>query len=144
MCEILCHYQAWLLTVLKMGKCVIHQVKVLVAQSASSVAQSCPTSCDPMDCSTPGFLSITNSRSLLNSCPSSRWCHPAISSSVVPCSSCLKSFPATGSFPMSQFFASGGQSIGVSYYWLVICGLLNHHPLKDNWVLSSLWQWWID
>ena len=114
MCEILCHYQAWLLTVLKMGKCVIHQVKVLVAQSASSVAQSCPTSCDPMDCSTPGFLSITNSRSLLNSCPSSRWCHPAISSSVVPCSSCLKSFPATGSFPMSQFFTSGGQSIGVS------------------------------
>ena len=49
-----------------------------------------------------------------NSCPSSQWCHPAISSSVVPFSSCLQSFPALGSFPMSQFFASGGQSIGVS------------------------------
>ena len=49
-----------------------------------------------------------------SSCPSSRWCHPAISSSVVSCSCHLQSFPASGSFPVSQFFASGGQSIGVS------------------------------
>ena len=49
-----------------------------------------------------------------NSCPSSRWCHPAISSSVVPFSSCPQSLPASGSFPMSQLFAWGGQSIGVS------------------------------
>ena len=49
-----------------------------------------------------------------NSCPSSRWCHPTISSSVVPFSSSLQSFPASGSFPTSQFFTSGGQSIGVS------------------------------
>ena len=48
------------------------------------------------------------------SCLSSHWCHPTISSSVVPFSSCLQSFPASGFFPMSQFFASGGQSIGVS------------------------------
>ena len=48
-----------------------------------------------------------------NSCPSSRWCHPTISSSVVPFSSRLQSLPASGSFPISQFFASGGQSIGV-------------------------------
>ena len=47
-------------------------------------------------------------------CPSSRWCHPPISSSVVPFSSCPQSFPASGSFPMSQLFASGGQSTGVS------------------------------
>ena len=46
-----------------------------------------------------------------NSCPSSWWCHPTISSSVVPFSSCLQSFPASGSFPVSQFFASDGQSI---------------------------------
>ena len=46
-----------------------------------------------------------------NSCPSSRWCHPTISSSVIPFS-CLQSFPASGSFPMSQFFASCGQSVG--------------------------------
>ena len=49
-----------------------------------------------------------------NSCPSSQWCHPAIPSSFIPFSSCLQSFPASGSFPMSQFFTSGGQSIGVS------------------------------
>ena len=49
-----------------------------------------------------------------NSCPLSQWCHPTISSSVVPFSSCLQSFPASESFQMSQFFASGGQSIGVS------------------------------
>jgi len=49
-----------------------------------------------------------------DSCPSNRWCHPSISSSLVPFSSCLQSFPASGSFLMSQFFASGGQSIGVS------------------------------
>ena len=49
-----------------------------------------------------------------NPCPSSQWCHPAISSSVVPFSSCPQSFPASGSFPLSQLFASGGQSIGVS------------------------------
>ena len=49
-----------------------------------------------------------------NSCPSSQWCHPTISSSVIPSYSCLQSFPASGSFPMSQFFASGGQSIGIS------------------------------
>ena len=49
-----------------------------------------------------------------NSCPSSWWCHPTISSSVIPFSSCLQSFPASGSLPMSQFFASSGQSIGVS------------------------------
>ena len=55
---------------------------------------------------TPGVYS--------NSCPSSRWCHPAISSSVVPFSSCPQSLPASESFPMSQHFAWGGQSTGVS------------------------------
>ena len=49
-----------------------------------------------------------------NPCPLSRWCHPTISSSVVPFSSCPQSFPASGSFQMSQLFTSGGQSIGVS------------------------------
>ena len=49
-----------------------------------------------------------------NSCPSSRWCHPTISSSVIPFNSCLKSFPAAGSFPMSLFFKSSGQSIEAS------------------------------
>ena len=49
-----------------------------------------------------------------NSCPLSRWCHPATSSSIVPFSSCPQPLPASGSFPMSQLFTSGGQSIGVS------------------------------
>ena len=49
-----------------------------------------------------------------NSCPLSQWCHTTLSSSVVPFSSCLQSFPASGSFPMSQLFVSGGQSIEVS------------------------------
>ena len=49
-----------------------------------------------------------------NPCPTSQWCHPTISSSVISCSSCPQSFPASGSFPISQLFASGGQSIGVS------------------------------
>ena len=49
-----------------------------------------------------------------NSCPLSRWCHPTISSSVILFSSCLQSFPASGSIQMSQFFTSGGQSIEVS------------------------------
>ena len=68
----------------------------------------------PWTAAHPASLSITNSRLYSNSCPASRWCHPTISSSVVPFSSCLQSFPASGSFQMSQIFTSGGQSIGVS------------------------------
>ena len=59
-------------------------------------------------------LSITNSWTHSNSCPSCQWCHPAISSSVIPFSSCPQSLQALGSFPMSQLFAWGGQRIGVS------------------------------
>ena len=56
-----------------------------------------------------------------NSCPLSWWCHPTISSSVIPFSSCPQSFPASGSFPMSQLFTSGGQSIRVSASASVLC-----------------------
>ena len=65
----------------------------------SSVAQSCLTLCDPVDCSTPG-LPIHHQTPVVysNSCPLSRWCHPTISSFVVPFSSCLQSFPASQSF----------------------------------------------
>ena len=59
-------------------------------------------------------LSIANSRACSNPCPLSQRCHPTISSSVIPFSSCLQSFPASGSFPMSWLFASGGQSVGAS------------------------------
>ena len=64
-----------------------------------------------MDCSTPGFP-VLHGWVCSNSCPLSQWCLPALSSSVAPLSSCPQSFPASGSFPMSQFFPSGSQSIG--------------------------------
>ena len=82
--------------------------------TVSSVTQSCPTLWDPMDCSTPGFC-------VHHRLPELAQIHVQrvgdainLSFSVVPFSSCLQSFPASGSFLMSQFFASGGQSIGVS------------------------------
>ena len=59
-------------------------------------------------------LSITNSQSLLKLCPLSQWCHPTISSSVIPFPSCLKSHLASGYFPMSQLFISSGQNVGAS------------------------------
>ena len=59
-------------------------------------------------------------RAYSNSCPLSQWCHPTISSSVIPFSFCLQSFPASGSFQMNQFFSSGGQNIGVSASALVL------------------------
>ena len=68
----------------------------------------------PWNAAYQDFPSIINSWSLTNSCPLSQWCHPTILSSDVPFSSCLKSFPASGSFWMSQLFTSGGQSNGVS------------------------------
>ena len=79
-----------------------------------SVAKSCPTlrpcgiqhARPPCPSPTPIVYS--------KSCPLSQWCHPTISSCVIPFSSCPQSFPASGSFPMSQLFTSGDQSIGVS------------------------------
>ena len=79
-------------------------------------------------------------RAYSNPCPLSRWCHPIISFSVVPFS-CLQSFPASGSFPMSQLFSSGGQNIGVSALasvflmniqdWLIL-GLIGWISLQDS------------
>ena len=83
-------------------------------QFSRSVAQSCLILCDPMDWSTPGLPASSAPGVYSNSCPLSRWCQPTSSSSVVPFSSHLLSFPASGSFAMSLFFTSGGQSIGVS------------------------------
>ena len=68
----------------------------------------------------------------LNSCPSSQWCHPTISSSVVPVSACLQSFPAAGYFPMSWLFLSGGQSIGNS----VLASVLQW--ISKGWFLLGL------
>ena len=80
----------------------------------SSVAQHVWLFATPWTAAGQASLSIANSQSLLKLMCIDRWCHPAISSSVVSFSSRLQSFPASGPFPVSQFFASGGQSIGVS------------------------------
>ena len=104
----------------------------------NSEAQSCLTPCDPMDCSTPG-LPVHHQltpRVYSNSCPLSRWCHPTIPSSVIPFSFCLQSFPASGSFQMSQFFPSGGQSIGVSASTLVL-------PMNIQDLFPLRWTGWI-
>ena len=75
-------------------------------------------------------LSFTNSRVYSNSCPLSWWCHPTISSSVIPFSSRLRSSLTSGSFPVSQLFASGGQSIGVSDWASVLpMNIKNLFPL---------------
>ena len=89
----------------------------------------------------------TTPRACLNSCPSSWWCHPTISSSVTPLSSCLQSFLASGSFPMSLFFTSGGQSIGVSasvllrsiqdWFALELTGLISLQSKGPSRVISN-------
>ena len=86
----------------------------LTTHQFSSVAQSCPT-LQPhgLQHTRPPRPSITP-RAYSNSCPLSQWCYPTISSSLVPYASDLQSFPASGSFPMSHFFASGGQTMGIS------------------------------
>ena len=79
----------------------------------------------PFSSPTPGAWS--------NSCPSSRWCHPTISSSVVPFSSCLQSFPASGSFPVSWLFTSGGQR--VTWFSSIPLGVLEMGGL--GWIFGS-------
>ena len=82
----------------------------------SSVAQSCPTLCDPVDCSIPGLPVHHQLPEFTQTplSPLSQWCYPSISSSVIPFSSHFQSFPASGSFLMSQFFISSGQNIATS------------------------------
>ena len=82
--------------------------------SSIQFTQLCPTPCNTMNCSTPGFPVHHQLLELANPCPLSQRCHPTISSSVVPSSSSLQYFPASECFPISQIFASSGQSIGVS------------------------------
>ena len=88
-----------------------------------------------------------------NSCPLSRWCHPTISSSVVPFSSCPQPFPAPGSFPVSQLFTSGGQSIGATalasalpmniqdWFLLGLTGLISLQSKGLSRVFSSITVW---
>ena len=93
----------------------------------------------------PPFLSPTP-KACSNSCPSSQWCHSTISSSVVPFSSCLPSFPASGSFPMSLFFPWGGQRIGASASASVLpVNIQDWFPLEltglTYWVITKINNW---
>ena len=101
----------------------------------SSVTQSFQLFATPwiVNHSTPG---LPVHHQLPESRPSSQWCHPAISSSVVPFSSCPQSLPASGSLPMSQLFAWGGQSTGVS-------ALASFLPKKSQGWSPSEWTGWI-
>ena len=95
----------------------LYCIKLLYAKigCCCSVTQLCPVLCNPMDYSTPDFPFPSPSPGACSDLHTlSWWSHPTISSSVTPFSSCLQSFPASGSFPMSQLFASGGQSIEAS------------------------------
>ena len=86
----------------------------------STVSLSCPTLCDPKDCSIPSIPVLHHLLSLVKFMSFEQYCHPTISSSVVPFSSCPQSFPASESFLMNQLYASGGQSMGVSASILVL------------------------
>ena len=90
---------------------VFKSIYIISVQFSLSVMSDSAT---PWTAACLASLSITNSRSPPISCPLSWWCHPTVSSSVVPFSSYVHSFPASGSFQMSQLFTSGGQSVGVS------------------------------
>ena len=114
----------------------MEDIRTKYKKDLSSVTQLCPTLCNSCKeharppCPTP------TPRVYSKSCPLSQWCHPTISSSVIPFSSCLQSFPASRSFPMSQLFASGGQSIGVSASTSVL-------PMNtQDWFLLG-WTGWI-
>ena len=100
-------------------------------------------SCDPMDCMQHTRLPCPSPtpRACSNSCPSSWWCHPTISFSTAPFSSCLQSFPASGSFLVSQFFTSGGQSIGASASTSVLPMNIRTNFLQDWPVWSPCIPW---
>ena len=112
----------------------------------SSVAQLCLTLCDPTDCSKHARLPCPSPSPGIypTSCPLSRWCHPTISFSVAPFSSCPQAFPASECLPMSQLFVSGGQSTIQCWFpsgltsliSLSLQGtpqsLLQHHNLKAS------------
>ena len=91
---------------------LLNETEIYIFQSWSSVTQLCPTLCNPVH-TRPPYPSPTP-KVYSNSCPLSRWCHPTISSYLGLFSSHLQSFPASGSFLVSQFCTSGGQNTGVS------------------------------
>ena len=86
--------------------------RILINQFVQSL--SCPIICNPTGCSTPRLPCPSLSHYCSNSCSFTQWCHPSISSSVIPFSSCPQSFPGSRSFPMSTLFTSGGQNIVAS------------------------------
>ena len=103
-------------------QCMSYVLKLMYSVQFSSAAQSCPTLCNPMNRSTPGLPVHHQLLELTHSRPSSRWCHPALSSSVVPFSSCPQSLPVSESFPMSYMRKPKYWSFSFS------TNLSNEHP----------------
>ena len=127
------HWENRVLTTGPPGKSLVSLLTwVIVIQLLSRV----PLFATPWTAAHQASLSIINPQSLLRLMSIDRWCHPTISSSVIPFSSCPQSFPASGSFPVSQFFTSGGQSIGVSASASVL-------PMNIQEWFTSGWIGWI-
>ena len=103
----------------------LSRVRLFATPWTAAHQASCPSP-------TPGACS--------NSCPLSQWCHPTISSSVIPFSSSLQSFPASRSFPMSQFFASGDQNIGVLHAHIYVCLSSQGYGFS----YGHVWMWELD
>ena len=137
-----CSYQKWNKTSFIPLSPAVYSVCLYCVQNSSQLSSVQSLSCvrlfaTPWIAARQAYLSVTNSRGVYsNSCPSSQWCHPAILSSVVPFSSCPQSLPASRSFPISQLFAWGGQSIGVSASASVL-------PMNTRDLSPSGWTGWI-
>ena len=151
MCKHLCHY----IRESKKGEGIrVRMLLLFSCQVTSDSLQPHGLQHTGLPCPSP------SSRVCSNLCPLNQWCHPAISSSVIPFSSCLQSFSASGSFPVNQLFTSGGQSIGVSAsasvlpmnivlisfrmdrfdllaVQVTLKNLLQHHSLKVSVIWSS-------
>ena len=136
-------------------KWTVRGIRVTKDLLCCSDAKLCPTLCDPMDCNMPGFsvLHFLPPRVCSNSCPLSQWCYLIISPFAAHFSFYPQSFPASGSFPMSQLFPSGGQSIGASasasalpmsiqgWYILVLTSLISLKSKGLSRVFSNATLW---
>ena len=102
-----------------------------------SITKLCPTICDPMDCSMPGFPLLQYLRVCTNSCPLSQWCYLSISSSAALFSFAFNLFQHQGFFPMSQLFTSSGKSIVASASATVLPMRVFRTEFLENWLVGS-------
>ena len=146
---------SWWALVMNLGMVTLKEKHIVQATRKiyyCSVAKLCPALCNAMDCSMSGSSVLHYFPGVCsNSCPLSWWCYLTISSSAIPFSFCLQSFPASGSFPMSQFFSSCGQPIVASasalpmhiqgWFLLGLTGLISLQSKGLSRVFSSIIIW---